>query len=180
MPCINTYQMNATKKSHEMWFTPHLERNQNIQAITTQMIYITTFSTFTTTFTEIRLRCHTYIYTNSNLVRFIKSFGLRLWHQIKGAILSAFVLLCWPFFAPFVRIINESLVIINMCLALISPASQNIFFPDRKPLITGWAVAFAFALWTGGQTDTHVNVIKIIEYFSLRNLILTKVLALIF
>ena len=56
------YQMNATKQSHEIWFTPHLEQNQNIQAITTQRIYITTFFTFTTTFTEIRLRCHIYMY----------------------------------------------------------------------------------------------------------------------
>ena len=82
------YQMNATKQSHEIWFTPHLERNQNIQAITTQRLYITTFFTFTTTFTETRLRCHAYIYINSNIVTFIKSFGLRLQLQSKGHIVS--------------------------------------------------------------------------------------------
>ena len=30
------YQKNATMNSHERWFTPHLEGNQNIQAVTTR------------------------------------------------------------------------------------------------------------------------------------------------
>ena len=38
------YKRNATKKSGEKWFTPHLDRNQNIQAVTTQRrLYITKF-----------------------------------------------------------------------------------------------------------------------------------------
>ena len=103
--------------------------------------------------------CFLFRSTPNSQVIFIKSFKLRLWHQIKGAILSAFVLLCWPFFAPFVRIINESLVIINKCLSLISPASQNIFFPDRKPLITALSCRLCRAAISFDPRDKEINML---------------------
>ena len=68
-------------------------------------------------------------------VKFAKFDEKAFWSNCEvraKATSTAFVLLCF-LAAPFVAIINESLVVINMCLRLISAACQtSTLFPKQK------------------------------------------------